>query len=91
MTCTIGANTLRVGTSIRLATGSLTFQTGTGNVTYPQSTNTGAYNTAVGMTSVTTTTVTLDVGTAGVSGPYNFISQVSQIWVKVNFHEITIW
>ena len=78
MTCTIGANTLRTGTSIRLATGSLTFQTGGGNVTYPQSGNTAAYNTAVGITSVTTTTVTLDVGTAGVSGLYTFVDQTAK-------------
>ena len=81
MTCTIGGNTLRTGTSIRLATGSLNFQTGGGAVTYPQSGNTAAYNTAVGITSVTTTTVTLNVGTAGVSTPgelYTFIDQTAK-------------
>jgi len=78
MTCTIGANTLKTGTSIRLATGSLNFQTGGGAVTYPESGNTTAYNTAVGITSVTSTTVTLNVGTAGVSGNYNFVNQTAK-------------
>ena len=78
MTCTIGANNLKVGQSIRLATGSLNFSTGGGDVTYPESSNTTAYNTAVNITSVTNTTVTLDVGTAGVTGLYTFISQVAK-------------
>ena len=78
MTCTIGANNLKVGQSIRLATGSLDFSTGGGDVTYPESSNTTAYNTAVNITSVTTTTVTLDVGTAGVTGLYTFIPQVAK-------------
>jgi len=92
MTCTIGANTLRTGTSIRLATGSLTFQTGGGNVTYPQSGNTSAYNTAVGITSVTTTTVTLNVGTAGVNTPgelYTFVDQTAKQPTDVVYNPTT--
>tara|TARA_A100000172_G_scaffold13954_1_gene7339 strand:- start:4473 stop:6065 length:1593 start_codon:yes stop_codon:yes gene_type:complete len=77
MTCTIGANTLRTGTSVKLATGSLTFVTSSGTITYPQSGNTGAYDTAIGITSNTTTTITLDVGTAGASGIYTFTSAAS--------------
>ena len=77
MTCTIGANTLTTGTSVKLATGSLTFVTSSGTITYPQSGNTGAYDTAIGITSNTTTTITLDVGTAGASGIYTFTSAAS--------------
>ena len=45
MTCTIGANNLTVGQSVRLATGSLNFQTGGGAITYLESSNTTSYNT----------------------------------------------
>ena len=68
LTCTIGANSLTAGTSVKLANGSLTFQTGSGNITYPQPSNTGAYDTAIGITSATTTQIVLNVGTAGVTG-----------------------
>jgi len=78
MTCTIGANNLTVGQSVRLATGSLNFQTGGGAITYPESSNTTAYNTAVGITSTSTTTVTLNVGTAGVSGIHTFIPETAK-------------
>ena len=77
LTCTIGANDLTTGTSVKLANGSLTFQTGSGNVTYPQPSNTGAYNTAIGITSNTTTQITLNVGSAGASGIYTFTSASS--------------
>ena len=74
LTCTIGANDLTTGTSVKLANGSLTFQTGGGSVTYPQPSNSGAYNTAIGITSNTTTQISLNVGTAGVTGIYTFTS-----------------
>ena len=74
MTCTIGANNLTAGTSIKLKNNGLTFSTNSGNVTYPSNSNTGAYDTAINITSATTTTITLNVGTAGVSGPYTFVS-----------------
>ena len=77
MTCTIGANDLRTGTNVKLATGSLNFQTNSGAITYPQSGNTGAYDTAVGITSDTVTTITLNVGTTGVTGIYTFTSAAS--------------
>ena len=77
MTCTIGANTLSTGTNVKLANGSLTFITGGGTVTYPQPANTGAYDTAIGITSNTTTTITLNVGSAGASGIYTFTSPTS--------------
>ena len=77
MTCTIGANDLRTGTNVKLATGSLNFQTNSGAISYPQSGNTGAYDTAVGITSDTVTTITLNVGTTGVTGIYTFTSAAS--------------
>ena len=77
MTCTIGANDLRTGTNVKLATGSLNFQTNSGPISYPQSGNTGAYDTAVGITSDTVTTITLNVGTTGVTGIYTFTSAAS--------------
>ena len=74
MTCTIGAHSLTVGTSIKLKNDGLTFSTNSGNVTYPSSSNIGAYDTAINITSTTTTTITLNVGTTGVSGSYTFVS-----------------
>ena len=62
MTCTIGAHSLTVGTSIKLKNDGLTFSTNSGNVTYPSSSNIGAYDTAINITSTTTTTITLNVG-----------------------------
>ena len=77
MTCTIGANDLSAGTNVKLATGSLNFITNSGTISYPQSGNTGAYDTAVNITSDTITTITLDVGTTGVTGIYTFTTATS--------------
>ena len=65
MTLTIGAHSLAVGTSVRIADASLTFQCQKDQYatdhSYPRSTD-PAYQTAVTITNVTSTSITLDVG-----------------------------
>ena len=73
MVLTIGSHTLKVGTSIKLANASLTFSTSSGNVTYPQSGDT-AFNTAININAVTSTTITINIGPATNQNAHSFVS-----------------
>ena len=68
MEMTIGSHSLTAGTSIKIADNSLSFTCAAdGNTsihTYPRSTDT-YYNTAVAITAVTPTTITVNVGGVG--------------------------
>ena len=67
MELTIGSHSLTAGTSVKIANDSLTFTCGmdgnASNKTYPRASD-PAYQTAVNITAVTGTTITLDVGTS---------------------------
>ena len=73
MTLDIGAHSLKVGTSVKIANESISFTCDQDNYAtthaYPRATD-PAYNTAVNITSVTATTITLDVGVAGGTGQH---------------------
>ena len=73
MVCTIGAHSLTVGTSVRLETEGMTFRCSMDGYTtdhpYPRAVAGDgnpdpAYNTALNITSTTTNTITINVGTA---------------------------
>ena len=77
MELTIGAHNLAVGTNIKLAPNSLTFNCGAGSGTYPRASGAGtasgrdyAYETSLAITASTATTITVDVnnGLGALSG-----------------------
>ena len=82
---TIGSHTLTSGTSVRLGDNSLTFtcaQDSHGsNHTYPRSGD-PAYQTAVNITGVGATTITLNVGTSSNTTAHTFVSAVANAVVS---------
>jgi len=82
---TIGSHTLTTGTSVRLGDNSLTFtcaQDSHGsNHTYPRSGD-PAYQTAVNITAVSATTITLNVGASSNTTAHTFISAVANAVVS---------
>jgi hypothetical protein len=82
---TIGSHTLTSGTSVRLGDNSLTFtcaQDSHGsNHTYPRSGD-PAYQTAVNITGVSATTITLNVGTSSNTTAHTFVSAVANAVVS---------
>ena len=77
MVLTIGAHTLTAGTSIKLGNNSLTFtcaqDSNATNHTYPRSGD-PAYNTAISIASVTSDSITLNVGTSSNTTAHTFVS-----------------
>ena len=77
---TIGSHSLTVGTAVRLADNGFTFtcaQDSHGsNHTYPRSGD-PAYQTAVNITAVSATTITLNVGTSSNTTAHTFVSAVA--------------
>lgn len=82
---TIGSHTLTSGTSVRLGDNSLTFtcaQDSHGsNHTYPRSGD-PAYQTAVNITAVSATTITLNVGTSSNTTAHTFVSAAANAVVS---------
>ena len=85
MTAVIGSHDLRVGTSVGIASTSLTFTCAQDNHAtqhhYPRPNGYGgatsddpAYNSPVNITAVSDTTITLDVGTSSYTGIHTFVS-----------------
>ena len=74
---TIGAHTLTAGTSIKLGNNSLTFtcdqDSNATNHTYPRSGD-PAYDTAISIASVTSDSITLNVGTSSNTTAHTFVS-----------------
>jgi len=99
-TCTIGRHNLVAGiTSIRLAPESLGFTCteGAGIKYYPRSSGTGAnagvpdkaYNTSVGITSVTDTTISLDVGTSSNTTVHTFATPIKLLPTNATYNPAT--
>ena len=82
---TIGSHTLTTGTSVRLGDNSLTFtcaQDSHGsNHTYPRNGD-PAYQTAVNITAVSATTITLNVGTSSNTTAHTFVSAAANAVVS---------
>ncbi len=76
MVLTIGSHSLKVGTSIKLATDSLTFSTSGGNEQYPSSGD-AAHNTAINIEAVTSTSITINIGPATNQNAHTFSSASS--------------
>jgi len=77
---TIGTHTLTAGTSIKLGNNSLTFtcaqDSNATNHTYPRAGD-PAYNTAINIASVTSDSITLNVGTSSNTTTHTFVSAAS--------------
>ena len=79
MVLTLGAHDLQVGSTIKIAPGSITFECGSPavEISHPRTTD-PIYNKAVTIAETTSTTITLNVGDAGgYTGAHTFVSAES--------------
>ena len=97
MELTVGSHTLQAGTTIKIDANSLTFtcalDSHATNHTYPRATGSSApggydpvYNTAIAITGVTATTITVNVGISSDTSAHTFVSATSNC-ISTERHE----